>query len=177
MSMNQLIDNIPEGLRFKINHYVKLNSYDRPVVLRTINDINVKSIAKGQKLNLFINLEPVNNIRGINKFHQEVYDNLNGNQIYICCGETITQRSFKFRNNIRFGFKNIFLVVDFFFKRVFPKLPLSKSIYFAITRGHNRVLSKAEILGRVSSCGFKILNVFNYENKIYVISKKIKIVL
>ena len=48
MSINQLIDNIPESLRYKINHYVKLNSYDRPAVLRTINDINVKSISKGQ---------------------------------------------------------------------------------------------------------------------------------
>ena len=53
-----------------------------------------------------------------------------------------------------------------------PKLPGLKVIYFAITRGHNRVISKAEILGRLISCGFNILRYFEHENMLYVISKK-----
>ena len=55
-----------------------------------------------------------------------MYDNLNDNQIYICCGETITQRSLKFRNKIRFGFKNIFLVVDFFSSEFFQNYHYQK---------------------------------------------------
>tara|TARA_Y100001970_G_C13794622_1_gene631951 strand:- start:33 stop:686 length:654 start_codon:yes stop_codon:yes gene_type:complete len=43
-----------------------------------------------------------------------------------------------------------------------------------ITRGNNRVLSKAEILGRLISCGFDILEYFEHNNLFYVISEKVE---
>ena len=58
--------------------------------------------------------------------------------------------------------------------RVFPKLWLTKNIYFNITKGKGRVLSKAETYGRLYSCGFEIL-VEEYKNdKIYFTVKKVK---
>jgi hypothetical protein len=174
MLREKLIDNLPQALRLKINDYLNIDSYEEVSVLRTRNRLNIRTIANNKKLDLFINLELINNIRGINKFHKGVYENLRKDKVYISGGETISQRELKFRKNIRIGFKNIFLIFEFFFKRVFPKLPITKNIYFAVTRGHNRVLSKAENLGRKSSGGFKKLHSFNYENKNYIISKKIK---
>lgn len=47
---------------------------------------------------------------------------------------------------------------DFIFKRIAPKMPLTKKIYFWITGGSNRVLSKAETLGRLYSCGFEVVD-------------------
>jgi lipopolysaccharide/colanic/teichoic acid biosynthesis glycosyltransferase len=38
-----------------------------------------------------------------------------------------------------------------------PKLPVSKRLYFMITRGRNRSLSKAELFGRLYSCGFEVI--------------------
>ncbi len=40
--------------------------------------------------------------------------------------------------------------------RVLPRLPRLRRLYFAATRGRNRVLSRAEILGRVVYTGFSI---------------------
>ena len=165
---------IPEKLQDIISSHLDLHQFKNLAVLKTKNTVNVVSISKGKLFDLFINLELINNIRNINYFHKIVSQNLGNKKNYIFCAETITQRAKKFRERIPFGFKNLFLAVDFFFKRVFPKLPITKYLYFSVTKGHNRVLSKAEILGRVSSCGFKILDSFNYENKIYVISKKNK---
>ena len=34
------------------------------------------------------------------------------------------------------------------------------------------VLSKAEALGRLSSCGFKLLDTFHYKNRLYIIALK-----
>ena len=163
---------IPENLQKIIKSYLDLNQFEKIAVLRTTNSVNVNSISDGKLLDLFVNLEPVNNIRKINSFHKTVKQNLANNCIYICCAETISQRAKKFRERIPHGFKNLFLMLDFIFKRVLPKLPLTKYLYFSITKGHNRALSKAEILGRLSSCRFRILNSFSYKNKLYVISKK-----
>ena len=54
-----------------------------------------------------------------------------------------------------------------------PKTPIFKSIYFLISGGHNRVISKTEILGRIIYCGFEIIEYFECDNLLYVISKKI----
>ena len=162
---------LPEFLLKNIKNHVSLEKINYCLV-ETTQPENIQPISKKINLGCVINLEKVNNIRRINKFHEEVNNNLDYGGYYISCAETIEQRQNKFRENIYFGFKNAFLLVDFIFKRVLPKLPLTKQIYFALTRGHNRVISKAETLGRLSSCGFKILNYFDYKNKMYIIAKK-----
>ena len=44
------------------------------------------------------------------------------------------------------------------FHRVFPKLAITKQIYFILTNGKNRVISKAEVLGRLSFCGYELID-------------------
>ena len=73
------------------------------------------------------------------------------------------------------GFRYLVRIIDFTYKRVLPKLPFIKKIYFALTQGHNRVLSKAEVMGRLISCGFQIERYFEHENLFYIISKKINV--
>ena len=49
-----------------------------------------------------------------------------------------------------------------------------KKIYFQITKGKNRLLSKAEALGRLVSCGFDILDYRSIDGIHYFIAKKVK---
>ena len=46
-----------------------------------------------------------------------------------------------------------------------------KQIYFNLTKGKIRVISKAEAVGRLISCGFEILEFFEYKNLLYIVSK------
>ena len=69
---------------------------------------------------------------------------------------------------------NRYFLFEFTFLRVFPKIWGAKKIYFIVTRGRNRLLSKAEALGRVVSCGFEIIDYEYINGLIYVITKKQK---
>jgi lipopolysaccharide/colanic/teichoic acid biosynthesis glycosyltransferase len=150
----------------KINQYKK-NS----IILKTSSIFNIQN--NTNKVGLIINLGLVNNIRRINKFHEGVNSKLIDSGEYICCGETLEERRSRVWKKAPFGFKNIINTIDFTFKRVIPKLPIFKNIYFMLTRGHNRVMSLTEILGRLISCGFKIVETFEENNIFYIVSKKI----
>jgi lipopolysaccharide/colanic/teichoic acid biosynthesis glycosyltransferase len=64
--------------------------------------------------------------------------------------------------------------VEFLFKRIIPKLSLTKKYYFDITKGNDQLLSKAEGLGRLVSCGFKIMDFKSINGLIYFVVRKEK---
>ena len=156
-------------IKLKIEKYFDFSKAPH-LVFKTADIYNINNI--NSKLGIFINLELVNNIRRINKFHEEVNIRLSLGTYYVICSETLEERRNRVWKKAIFGFRNIVRVVDFIYKRVAPKLPFIKVIYFSLTQGHNRVLSKAEIMGRLVSCGFEIYEYFEYKNLFYVISKK-----
>jgi hypothetical protein len=56
--------------------------------------------------------------------------------------------------------------------RIFPKLPYIKTIYFFITKGRFRAISKMELLGRLYSCGFHLLNAYDTGSEFWFVTKK-----
>ena len=140
-------------------------------------------IPKGEKLSTYSNfksikniiiLNKINNFRQINKHLEQVNSKLPYDGILLGCFETFRSRSEKkaiykipFLNNFYFAF-------EFIFKRVFPKLPVLKKVYFNITKGKNRLLSKAESLGRLVSCGFEIVDYQRIDGIHYFAAKKVK---
>ncbi len=156
----------------KVNKHIDTDQV-KVSIFETRNSINIQPLSEDLKLRCIINSATVNNIRRINKFHEDVNKKLDYGDIYVSCGETILQRKNRIKRKFSFGLDIIFYTIDFIYKRVIPKLPGIKKIYFAITNGHNRVISKAEILGRLISCGFEVLEYFEYKNLLYVVTKKI----
>ncbi|RYZ96559.1 MAG: hypothetical protein EOP47_23630, partial [Sphingobacteriaceae bacterium] len=67
-----------------------------------------------------------------------------------------------------------FYIVDFILKRVFPKVPGLKKLYFLITNGRNRALSEIEIYGRLNCCGFTLVDSKLINNLLYFVAIKIK---
>ena len=63
---------------------------------------------------------------------------------------------------------------EFVFLRIFPKVKFFSPFYFSITRGKNRLLSKAEVLGRLMSCGFDIVDYKTIDGLLYIVSEKKK---
>jgi hypothetical protein len=67
-----------------------------------------------------------------------------------------------------------FIFTEFVFLRIFPKLPVLKKIYFGLTGGQGRLLSKAEMLGRLVACGFEILKHESTNGITRFVVKKVK---
>jgi len=168
--INKDYSKIPKFLIGPLDRYTTFNA-GNILITKTRNIFNIKSHSK---IGLCINLEKTNNILHINTFHESVNMAVKYGGIYCSCAETNEQRKSRKWEKYNFLLSPIMLFIDFIYKRVIPKLPITKHIYFAMTRGHNRVMSKAEILGRLSSCGFDVLEVVESQNISYIISKKVR---
>ena len=76
-------------------------------------------------------------------------------------GDILIGRSDIFQENKKI---NIF---NFIFHRVFPKIKFLNKIYYLLFKDQIRVLSRYEVIGRLISCGYKIIELKNFKNKIY----------
>jgi lipopolysaccharide/colanic/teichoic acid biosynthesis glycosyltransferase len=164
-------DNGPEVRHF-VEDSIKLsNGYVK--VVSTTTRFNIQSLS-GNDYGCIINLQCINNIQYINKFFESVNFKLINNGIFIGKAETFSLRKKRILKNIVFPLNYIVYTIDFLFKRVIPKIPVLKKVYFWITHGKNRLLSRAETLGRLYSCGFEVLDEKFFNNELYFVVRKIE---
>jgi lipopolysaccharide/colanic/teichoic acid biosynthesis glycosyltransferase len=121
-----------------------------------------------------INIKRVNDFRYINKYFESVNAKLPAGGLLIGHFETKNMRKKRILSKFPPGINYIYYSIDFIVKRVFPKFNLTKKLYFILTRGENRVISKAEMFGRLYSCGFEILDERLMEKGMYFIAIKVK---
>ena len=143
------------------------------LVVSTTNVFNILNYKL--PINTVINLSKINNVRFINKFFEAVNLKLDIGDTFVYCFETYAARRKRKKINKIPIIGWIYFLNEFIFLRIFPKVKGLKKIYFFITRGRNRLLSKAEGLGRVVSCGFTIQNYFYSNGLLYVVCKKTKL--
>jgi len=156
---------------------------DRMVDLETINILKTEVIDSGNpyhveilpphSLEFFMNLHPLNNFRRVNRYLIEVNQKIKNQAIFVGKFEPCERRFIYFINNYPHLLANIFYFLDFIWRRVFPKLPFLKKIYFAVTKGWSRVFSMAEALGRLYFCGFEIVSLESVDNFVYFIVQKV----
>jgi len=119
-----------------------------------------------------VNLRRINDIRRINKFFEVVNAKLEHGDIFISSAETYTLRKKRILRKFPPVINWIYYSADFFVKRVSPKVWGLKKIYFFVTRGNNRVISRAETLGRLYSCGFEVVEEKTINGQLFFISRK-----
>jgi lipopolysaccharide/colanic/teichoic acid biosynthesis glycosyltransferase len=144
---------------------------EKTYVLKTLDAFNIKAI-DNENCATIVNLQKINDIRGINDFFKATNTKLPEDGVFIGCVETNLQRQKRILKKYPFIIARIYFLFDFVFKRVFPKLFLTRRLYFFITAGRNRVLPKAEALGKLVFCGFKIIEVQEIKNLTYFVCKK-----
>ncbi len=123
-------------------------------------------------LQSFINLYRFNDFRHLNKYLLEVHEKLMQGGIFIGRGDTLETQNRKFLKTYPPYLSKALFLFHFIYFRAMAKFPLLKKIYFMISRGKNRAISKAEILGRLYFCGFKVLAVEETDENFYFIAKK-----
>ena len=139
----------------------------------TTSKFNIENQPSNQ-FKTITNLRRINDIRYINKFFEAVNSKLPIDGIFINCAETYTLRKRRILRKYPFGLNYIYYFFDWTLKRAFPKIFLLKKIYFLLTQGRNRVLSKGETFGRLYSCGFEVVEEEFLDNLLYFVVKKVK---
>ena len=129
---------------------------------------------KGDKLDLITKKERINDLRFLNKYFEEVNELLKYGGIFKGNVETYSVRRNRILKKYPLPFNKIYLLIDILLVRISPKLPFTKNLYFNITKGKGRVLSKSETYGRLYSCGFEFIEEEYKNNKIYFSFKKVK---
>ncbi|MFN8154233.1 MAG: sugar transferase [Bacteroidia bacterium] len=165
-----LLKDMQPEVRSFLGKYVEIKSPQAKVFMTT-TAFNIEGI-EDNSTKAIVNLRKINDIRFVNKFQEAVNEKLPHGGIYIGLVETQEQRRHRLLRKYLPGLAHIYFIFDFIFKRVFPKLPFFKKIYFFVTNGRNRVMSKAEALGRLASCGFKIIDVKEIHNHTYFVGRK-----
>jgi lipopolysaccharide/colanic/teichoic acid biosynthesis glycosyltransferase len=155
-----------------IRNYVDLGD-SNTVILRTRSIDTISHLAKD--LGALVNLKKVNDIRRVNKFFEEVNGHLADGAMYVGAVEVSEQRKARILRKFPNAIATFFYMFDFIFRRVLPKLNLTKGFYFFVTDGRNRVMSKSEVLGRLVACGFEIENLKSIGETLYFVARKVKV--
>ncbi|HAQ37206.1 MAG TPA: sugar transferase [Saprospirales bacterium] len=121
-----------------------------------------------------VNLKQINDFRFLNKFFESVNKKLPDGGLFIDFVETYATRRNRKLKKYWPPFNWLVYLIDLVFYRIMPKLPFTRGIYFFITRGKRRILSKAETFGRLYSCGFEVVDEKVIQDLLFFCARKIK---
>lgn len=153
------------------SEYFDLQSKD-VYILSTGNYFNLETLPQSEFKGI-VNLSRLNDSRRVNKFLEVLNGKLVDGGVFIGCVETYAIRKNKLLNRYLFPFNYIVYLLDTIFHRVLPKLKLTQRLYFYLSRGKGRMLSRAEMFGRLYSCGFEVEKQLESNNKLYYVARKI----
>lgn len=142
------------------------------LIVSTTTKFNIRSQPRTSYQHI-INLKNINDAQYVNKFFEEVNAKLNIGGIYLGAVETYNLRKKRILKKFPPVLNWIYYSFDFLIKRVLPKLLLTKKLYFYTIGTRNRVMSRAEILGRLYSCGFEVIDEEFVENRLLYVARKV----
>ena len=166
---DQIVDFLEKNLKD-----VNIN-FHSSTIYSTITLENIEILRNNSK-NLLVNLHKLNDMRYLNQYLITSHTKLIPDGIligYLLPLETTFNR---LQNQMPKLLFTLFYPLHFFFSRVIPKIPKINRLYFLLTKGNNRTISKAEMYGRLNFCGFKIVNNTIINDKLFFIAKKVKTV-
>lgn len=103
-----------------------------------------------------VDLTLLNDAKGINRRFCIVNQKLPDDGIYVCCYRPQEYMKQKLLNKYPKPLNWIVYTLYFWQKRVVPRLALSSRLYYDLTKGRKRMLSKTEVFGRLYYCGFEV---------------------
>ncbi len=142
-------------------------------VLFSTNFLDLRSIPNFQ-FSTIIHLPLLNDIRGIYKLFSIVNEKLADDGIFVCCFLSKSTHKKIILDKYPPLINIIVYLFDYFFRRVMPKIHVFNQLYFFITQGKNRIISKTEVLGRLYCFGYEIVSDKKIGFLSYVVAKRVK---
>tara|TARA_B100000886_G_scaffold339828_1_gene306553 strand:- start:216 stop:1499 length:1284 start_codon:yes stop_codon:yes gene_type:complete len=164
--LNALINQVYEKIGFKYNE-------DSVTYLNTRKDKNFLPM-QDKSRSIIINLELINNYFSINQCLRSMHNKIIKGGILIGSYTSLDTDYQFMRNKMP---KILFIIiypVHFILFRIIPKLPFTGILYDFLSRGKGRFLSKAEVLGRLSYCGFKLIDSIDINHRSYFIAQSVR---
>jgi lipopolysaccharide/colanic/teichoic acid biosynthesis glycosyltransferase len=158
-----------------LSYYLDIYNPSKTLVLSTGEGINITNALKGREggaVDCIINLKRINDVRWINRLFEVTNKNLPARGVFVGCVETYTLRKKRIMRKFPPFLNKIYYTGDYLLKRVFPKLPVLKHVYFFLTGGRNRALSMAETFGRLYLAGFELIEYRSIGHNLYFVAKK-----
>lgn len=122
--------------------------------------------------NLIISSLLLNDFGNINQNLIKIHSSLRAGGIFIGRAETLEHRKRRFSLSHNKLLYKVRFLYEFIFKRVLPKLPISRHIYRKLRVIEHHLLSKCEALGRLRYCGFEISDLKETDKYLYFIAFK-----
>jgi lipopolysaccharide/colanic/teichoic acid biosynthesis glycosyltransferase len=159
-----------------LDNMIDLKSFDtRKSVIIKSNEPNDISLSKPDSYQLFVNLHILNDQKHLNNYLLNVKKTLVPGGVFV---GALLPNVYRYHNYIKkysFLIGNTFYFFDFIWKRIFPKLPITRVIYFTFSKKKNRAISLAEGLGRLVYNGYKTLDLAAVNDVVYFAAAKERI--
>ncbi|NQV54034.1 MAG: sugar transferase [Flavobacteriales bacterium] len=162
-----------------ISYYLDIYNPTQTLVLSTGEGLNIVNALKGREdgpVTCIVNLKRINDVRWINQLYETTNKSLPEGGVFVGCVETYGLRKQRILRKYPRGFNYLYYTGDYLVKRVFPKLPILKKLYFLLTRGQNRSISMAEAFGRLYFTGFELIEYKTIGSNLYFVAKKTRTV-
>lgn len=171
----RLLEIIEEENGSEVRNFIEKYAVTSPgyvKVVATTTRFNIESLSQAS-YGCIINLHRINDIQYMNKFFEALNMKICLKGLFIGKSETFSIRKKRILSRFFFPLNYLVYTIDFIFRRVFPKIPGLKKIYFWFTHGKNRLISRAETLGRLYSCGYEVVDEQYIGDDLYFVARKI----
>ncbi|MDP4240922.1 MAG: sugar transferase [Bacteroidota bacterium] len=153
-----------------LQKYIDLSS-GNTLVYNSTEPENLQMIPNYQYSSI-VQLKRLNDTRGVNRRLTIINEKLPDHGMFVCCFESKSTRKKRILENNPKGLNYVFYTFDYLYKRVMPRLFLTRNLYYFITRGNNRIFSKTEVLGRLYCFGFKVVQQKKIGHLTYVFAQR-----
>jgi lipopolysaccharide/colanic/teichoic acid biosynthesis glycosyltransferase len=143
----------------------------KTLVISTTSEFNI-DMQLEDKFESIVNLTRINDVRFINKLFESANAKLPEGGLFIDFVESKNLRKKRILKKYPPILNYMAYTIDFIIKRILPKFSLTKNLYFFLTHGQNRVLSKGETYGRLYACGFEVIDERLISNHLFFVTRK-----
>lgn len=162
------------GLLNYIKSMIDLDQIDRSRahVMDTHTLYNIQTL-ENQSLRLFMNLHVINDFRFLNQYLLQVHSKLrNGGYFIIRKRRLENYREALEAKYPRYA-ATFMYILHFLWHRVAPKMPLVNKAYFMFSKGKKRVVTRAELVGRLYFCGYKLIKFKHIGDSHWFVAQKL----
>ncbi|NDV46014.1 hypothetical protein D0T49_03035 [Paludibacter sp. 221] len=160
-----------KGVAEYLSKYIDLKSGNLRFLFG--NDLNDLKLIENYHYSSFIEMERLNDLRKINIMLYQLNKKLPDNGLFICYFESKSTRKKYILRKYRKPLNYIVYTFDYIIKRIIPRIFITRRLYYDITKGRNRIFSKAEVLGRLYCFGYEVVDTKKINNLNFVVARRI----